>query len=43
MDLTATSLAMENGIPLMLFGVRHPENILKAVTGEAVGTVVKEK
>lgn len=43
MDLTATSLAMENSIPLMLFEVKHPENILKAVTGETVGTVVKER
>ncbi|MBQ9979491.1 MAG: UMP kinase [Oscillospiraceae bacterium] len=42
MDLTATSLAAENGLPLMLFEVKQPENILKALTGEKVGTVVKE-
>jgi len=40
MDLTATSLAMENNIPVLLFGLNDPENIVRAVTGERVGTRV---
>ena len=40
MDLTATSLAMENNIPILLFGLNDPENIIRAVTGENVGTRV---
>ena len=40
MDLTATSLAMENDIPVVVFALADPQNIVRAVMGEAVGTVV---
>ena len=40
MDLTATSLAMENDIPVVVFALADPQNIVRAVTGESVGTVV---
>ena len=40
MDLTATSLAMENDIPVVVFALADPQNIVRAVTGEPVGTVV---
>lgn len=40
MDLTATSLAMENQIPTLLFALKDPNNILRAVSGESVGTIV---
>ena len=40
MDLTATSLAMENNIPVLLFALSDPENIVRAVTGENIGTRV---
>lgn len=40
MDLTATSLAMDNHIPVYIFALREPENILRAVAGESVGTLV---
>jgi len=42
MDSTATSLSMDNKIPVMLFALKDPENILRAVMGEQIGTIVKE-
>lgn len=42
MDSTATSLCMDNGIPIIVFGLDHPENIKKVVLGENIGTYVKE-
>ncbi len=41
MDSTATSLCMDNNIPIRVFGLDEPENILKAVMGEEIGTIVK--
>lgn len=41
MDTTATSLSMDNNIPILVFEVAKPENIYKAVCGEIIGTVVK--
>ena len=43
MDSTATSLSMDNNIPILLFALKDPENILRAVHGEKVGTIVKEE
>ncbi len=40
MDLTATSLSMDNSIPVLLFALSDPENIYRALTGEKVGTLV---
>lgn len=42
MDITATSLAMDNHIPVLVFALKDPENIVRALCGEKVGTVVKE-
>ncbi|NLC72210.1 MAG: UMP kinase [Ruminococcaceae bacterium] len=42
MDLTATSLSMENDIPVIVFALKDPENIVRAVMGENIGTVVKK-
>ena len=42
MDSTATSLSMDNKIPVLLFALKDPENIYRAVMGENVGTIVKE-
>lgn len=42
MDSTATSLCMDNKIPLIVFGIDDPVNILKVVLGENIGTHVKE-
>ena len=41
MDSTATSLSMDNHIPVILFALEDPENIYRAVIGEKIGTVVK--
>ena len=40
MDTTATSLSMDNHIPVLVFALKDPENILRAVMGEKIGTVV---
>lgn len=41
MDTTATSLSMDNKIPVLLFALKDPENIRRAIMGEKIGTVVK--
>ena len=41
MDSTATSLCRDNKIPLIVFGINEPENIVKIVKGEKIGTIVK--
>ena len=41
MDSTAISLCKDNNIPLIVFAMDKPENIVKAVTGEKIGTFVK--
>ena len=43
MGSTATSLSMDNHIPIILFALKDPENILRVVMGEKIGTVVKEE
>ena len=35
MDSTATSLCMDNDIPILVFGLDKPENIIRAVKGRA--------
>ncbi|MCX4370702.1 MAG: UMP kinase [Dysosmobacter sp.] len=42
MDTTATSLSMDNHIPVLLFALKDPQNIVRALCGEKVGTIVKE-
>ena len=42
MDSTATSLSMDNKIPVILFALKDPENILRVVHGEKIGTIVKD-
>jgi len=41
MDSTATSLCKDNNIPLIVFAMNEKGNMLKAVKGEKVGTLVK--
>ena len=41
MDTTATSLSMDNRIPVLVFALKDPENIYRAVLGEDIGTLVK--
>ena len=40
MDSTAVSLCMDNKIPLIVFSIDQPENILRVVNGEEIGTIV---
>ena len=42
MDSTAASLCRDNNIPILVFNLENPENIIKAVLGENIGTIVKE-
>ena len=42
MDSTAASLCRDNNIPILVFNLENPENIVKAVLGENIGTIVKE-
>jgi len=40
MDSTAASLCMDNGIPIIVFSIKERGNVLKAVMGERIGTIV---
>lgn len=40
MDSTATSLCMDNEIPIKVFGLEEPENIKKVICGEKIGTYI---
>ncbi|MCR5105296.1 MAG: UMP kinase, partial [Eubacterium sp.] len=39
-DLASAVLAMENHIPMLLFGLSEENSIVKAVSGEKIGTLV---
>ena len=39
-DATATAFCMSVGMPIRVFGLREPEDILKAIRGESLGTVI---
>lgn len=41
MDSTATALCRDNDMPLLVFGISDPENIVRAIRGEKIGTIVK--
>ena len=41
MDTTATSLAMDNSIPVIVFGLAEPENIVRVLQSEKIGTTVR--
>lgn len=41
MDMTAFTLCMENQLPIIVFNMNKPGNLLKVVTGSKVGTLVK--
>jgi uridylate kinase len=40
MDMTAFALCMENNLPIIVFDMNKPGNLMKVVQGEAVGTLV---
>jgi len=41
MDSTAAALCKDNAIPILVFNLEDPNNIIKAVSGENIGTIVK--
>ncbi len=41
MDATATSLCMDNSLPIIVFDITTPGNVKKVVCGEGIGTIVK--
>lgn len=42
MDGTAASLCRDNKLPILVFNLEDPANIIKAVNGENIGTIVRE-
>jgi len=43
MDSTAATLCKDNHIPILVFSIEDPENIVRAVCGEPIGTIVTEE
>jgi len=41
MDSTAASLCMDNDIEILVFNLENPDNIVSAMVGETIGTIVK--
>ena len=41
MDSTATSMSMDNKIPVIVFALKDPTNIKKVIMGEKIGTIVE--
>jgi len=41
MDATAAALCRENNLPILVFNLNDPQNIVRAVSGENVGTIVE--
>jgi uridylate kinase len=41
MDSTAVSLCKDNNIPIVVFGLEHPDNIIKVILGEEIGTSIR--
>ncbi len=40
MDSTAASMCRDNNMPILVFGLNDPENIVRAIRGDKIGTVV---
>ena len=41
MDMTAASMCKDNHIPILVFSLDDPDNIIRAVQGEEIGTLVQ--
>ncbi len=41
MDSTAASLCRDNNLPILVFNLEDPQNIVRAIAGEPIGTIVK--
>ncbi|MBP7913688.1 MAG: UMP kinase, partial [Proteocatella sp.] len=40
-DSTATSLCKDNKIPIRVFSLEDPDNIIRVIKGENIGTIVE--
>ncbi len=40
-DASATCMAMDNALPVLLFGLDDPNNIMRAICGENIGTIMR--
>jgi uridylate kinase len=43
MDSTASTLCMDNNIPVIVFGIREPQNIIRVLLGENIGTYIAKE
>lgn len=43
MDSTAATMCRDNKLPLLVFDISDPDNIVRAISGEDIGTLVKEE
>ena len=41
MDSAAFSICRENNLPILVFNLHQPGNIIRAVKGEAIGTIIR--
>ena len=41
-DATAASMCRDNAIPVLIFSLSDPDNIVRAISGEHIGTILKE-
>jgi len=42
-DSTAASLCRDTNMPVLIFSLADPQNIVRAISGESVGTILKEE
>ena len=40
MDATAITTCMDNNLPILIFNLRKPGNIIRAVQGEPIGSLI---
>ncbi|NLW78392.1 MAG: UMP kinase [Ruminococcaceae bacterium] len=43
MDSTAATMCRDNALPILVFDISDPDNIARAITGQALGTLVVEQ
>lgn len=41
MDMTAFTLCQENNLPIIVFDINEPQNLIRIIEGEAIGTLVE--
>jgi len=41
-DSTAASLCRDNNMPVLIFSLQDPDNIIRAIEGDSIGTILRE-